>query len=418
MTISKTDKKSDDGFSVKFVYNRNKKRIDLQIHDLLETDTLSSRENVMLDKKLDEYAKKGYYPFHMPGHKRVSMAEFNPYEIDITEIPGFDDLHDAKGVIEKLQQDYAALYGAENAYLSVNGSTLGNLAAIFAATDRGDEILITADCHKSVINAANLNGLKTNIIGKEEEQSEAGYATRDVTGGSYRGSFEPVTPRQIREAIEHRPNIKLLVITTPTYDGFICDLDEIVKIAHEQNVMVHVDAAHGAHFGLGGIWEKSIISSGADTTVISLHKTLPAFTGSAILLRSYKSKIAVEKLRYYLGCFETSSPSYILMYGMAVCLRYIQNRCHFDDYAKRLKEFYRSTEDLRGISVGRFEDHDISKIIIKAGSNFTGKEIAGILRDKYLIETEYANDDYCLALSSVMDTKEAFNRLSTALHEI
>ncbi len=370
----------------------------------------------MLDKKLDEYAKKGYYPFHMPGHKRMAITDFDPYSVDITEIPGFDDLHDAKGVIDRLQQGYATLYGAKNAYLSVNGSTLGNLATIFAATDRGDEIIVQAGCHKSVINAANLNGLKIHTIG--ESESKTGYATRDVLDGSRRGSYKQITLQQMREAIDLYPHTKLLVITSPTYEGFLCDLDGIVKTAHEHDILVHVDAAHGAHFGLGGIWEKSIISSGADTAVLSLHKTLPAFTGSAIILRSTESGISDEKLRYYLSCFETSSPSYILMYGMAVCIRYIQDRSNFDDYADRLKAFYNSTNDLSKIAIGQFENHDISKIIIMAGSNKSGKDIAAILRDKYLIETEYANDDYCLALSSVMDTKEAFERLSIALHEM
>ena len=48
---------------------------------------------------LEEYAQSDYYPFHMPGHKRKSLAFPNPYEIDITEIDGFDNLHHATGII-------------------------------------------------------------------------------------------------------------------------------------------------------------------------------------------------------------------------------------------------------------------------------------------------------------------------------
>ena len=44
-----------------------------------------------LYRKLEEYSRADYYPFHMPGHKRNSASvrgEF-PLERDITEIEGF-----------------------------------------------------------------------------------------------------------------------------------------------------------------------------------------------------------------------------------------------------------------------------------------------------------------------------------------
>ena len=50
---------------------------------------------------LIEYSSKDYYPFHMPGHKRRGISCFNPYDIDITEIEGFDNLHDQKGLIKE-----------------------------------------------------------------------------------------------------------------------------------------------------------------------------------------------------------------------------------------------------------------------------------------------------------------------------
>ena len=43
---------------------------------------------------LEEYAQSDYYPFHMPTQKKKSVVS-QPYEIDITEIDGFDNLHHA-----------------------------------------------------------------------------------------------------------------------------------------------------------------------------------------------------------------------------------------------------------------------------------------------------------------------------------
>ena len=358
-----------------------------------------------LDKELEEYAKKDIYPFHMPGHKRIGIAGFDPYSVDITEIPEFDDLHDAKGIIAKLQQEYANLYKAKEAFLSVNGSTLGNLAAIFVATERGDEIIVGSNCHRSVVHAAELNGLNIHYI----EPKEVSYHIQGQ-----------ISPGQVEDALSTYPDTKLVVITSPTYEGIISDIDEIVRIAHRHGAAVHIDGAHGAHHGLGGLWEKPIIASGADTTVLSLHKTLPAFTGSSVILTSSKSRTSKERLEYYIDCFETSSPSYILMYGMAACLSYIKDggRELFCDYGKRLLSFYDEVSELKKIEVCRFMSHDISKIVIAGRGNISGENLAELLRRDYKIEIERVGESYCLALSSVMDDKDAFGRLSEALKGI
>ena len=79
-----------------------------------------------LYKKLVSYGNSDYYPFHMPGHKRnAALIGANlPYEIDITEIDGFDDLHHAEGILKDLQEYAADVYHAEETHYLVNGSTV------------------------------------------------------------------------------------------------------------------------------------------------------------------------------------------------------------------------------------------------------------------------------------------------------
>ena len=103
-----------------------------------------------MEKELIENARSNIYPFHMPGHKRRRMDQINPYDIDITEIEGFDNLHHAEGIIKIAQTEAAELYEADHSYFLINGSTCGILAAISAATDRGDKILVARNCHKAV----------------------------------------------------------------------------------------------------------------------------------------------------------------------------------------------------------------------------------------------------------------------------
>ena len=113
----------------------------------------------MLEQKLYDYAKSDYYPFHMPGHKRQLDCRWNPYEMDITEIDGFDNLHHAQEILKQSQERAAKLYGARKSYYLVNGSTCGLLATICAATGKGDRILVARNCHKAVYHALFLNEL-------------------------------------------------------------------------------------------------------------------------------------------------------------------------------------------------------------------------------------------------------------------
>ena len=57
----------------------------------------------MLYEALKRYSESDYYPFHMPGHKRRMGNFCNPYELDITEIEGFDNLHHPEGILKQTE---------------------------------------------------------------------------------------------------------------------------------------------------------------------------------------------------------------------------------------------------------------------------------------------------------------------------
>lgn len=114
--------------------------------------------------KLKRYGGSDYYPLHMPGHKRRISHFEQPFAIDITEIDGFDDLHHAQGILREAQQRAARLYGADETYYLVNGSTCGILAAVAAAVPRGGRILMARNSHRSVYNAVFLNDLHAEYL--------------------------------------------------------------------------------------------------------------------------------------------------------------------------------------------------------------------------------------------------------------
>lgn len=361
---------------------------------------------MLIDEKLEQYAKSNTYPFHMPGHKRQALGEIKPYSIDITEITDFDDLNDPKGIIAELQQGIANLYGTDFAYLLVGGSTEGNLSSIFAATKQGDKILMGRNCHKSVYNAAEIRALKTEYLYPID-------SIDDIPG--------PINPMDVFQALKSDSDIKSVVITSPTYEGVISDITSIAEICHEFGVSLIVDAAHGAHFGLHKSQPANPINQGADAVIMSWHKTLPAFTQTAVVLMNKESLIDRARLEKYVHMFGTSSPSYVFMAGAAKCLRFLQEdgEMAFSLYDKKLKAFYEDMKSLKNVRVIDRSDKDPSKIIISGkNTSISGHEMTAVLHEEYHIELEMACFSYALALSSVMDTDEGFNRLSEALKQI
>lgn len=368
-----------------------------------------------LYERLRSYSESDYYPFHMPGHKRNKENKFiNPFCLDITEIDNFDNLHHSEGILLEAQKRAASLYQSEESYFIINGSTSGLLSAISACTNKGGSILMARNCHKAVYNAVFLNELK-NIYTYPQNTNK--YC---VNGG--------LSPENVKQLLINNKNIQAVVITSPTYDGIVSNIKEIVRIVHEFKIPLIVDEAHGAHFGFHSYFPSSAISSGADIVIHSLHKTLPSFTQTAII-HVNGSLVNRDRLKRYLSIYQTSSPSYLLMASMDSCINLLQNngKTLFHNYVQNLSKFRESLSNLKKLEVidesiignNDIYDLDCSKIIISVkNTDITGKELYHLLLKKYHLQMEMATSDYVLGMTSIMDTWEGFERLKNALYEI
>ena len=359
----------------------------------------------MLYDKLKEHSKSGVYPFHMPGHKQQRINDL-PYELDLTEIEGFDNLHAPKGCIRDIEIKAQELYNSNRAFLLVNGATGGILAAVRAMTSFGDKVLLARNCHKSVYNAVELCGLDPVYIQPDM-----------VEGTDIFGSIDPIL---LDKKLTEETDVKLVVITSPTYEGICSDIESISLICRRHGAKLLVDEAHGAHFPFSDAFPESAIDCGADISVVSLHKTLPSPTQTALMLTNDKDLEA--KLQNELAVFETSSPSYILMSGAEACLNNIDYNS-FEEYTNLLDSFYTKAKSLKNFrllyDLGTMYDHDFGKLVITTyGTDMSGTRLAEILRERYAIEVEMAAAHYIIAVTSVCDTKEGFDRLYNALSEI
>lgn len=338
----------------------------------------------------DELKYLNKYPFHMPGHKRNGKFGIAGSDIDITEIVGFDDLHEPKGTIAQVEEICQKLYKSKSSVLLVNGSTVGILAAVFAMTHYGDKVIVAANCHKSVYNACALRKLKT-IIANPRFDGVNGIYTR-------------LTQYEVDRVIKLHPDAKLLIFTSPTYEGYISEI--------KTDLPVIVDAAHGAHLPF---FEETLKYRKGNIVISSLHKTLPALTQTAIA-NIYDTNY-IRPFRHYIDTFETSSPSYVLMNSASICAKFLNNRTdEFQTLQTALRQFYRMTE-LRHLKL--LISDDISKINIStAGTNISGIELGNILRNEYGFECEAANLRHVILMATVGDDFTVYEKLSGVLKEI
>lgn len=391
-------------------------------------------------ERLTEYAGSDAYPFHMPGHKRREIPDGipggfpDPYGIDITEIDGFDNLHHAEGILKDAMETVAAIYGADRSWYLVNGSTCGILSAVFAATENGGKILTARNCHKAVYHAICLNRLEAEYLYPEEITEFR--INGGIRAGDVRKALEKDAMRCAGNSGDVRgkiTKIQAVLITSPTYEGVVSDIRAIADAAHEYGIPLIVDEAHGAHLEYADqchSFPKSALEYGADIVIQSLHKTLPCFTQTAIL--HVKGKLVdQDRISRYLSMFQTSSPSYLFMAGMERCIRYMDGdgRNEMIRYEKRLERFMERMEGLQVLEVldreicGKYRTvagWDPSKIVVSTmrAEDFHGEELAETLRRKYHLEMEMTAPEYVIAMTSLMDTEEGFERLGTALLEI
>ena len=391
-------------------------------------------------ERLIEYTESDAYPFHMPGHKRQEIPDgmqrdfSDPYGIDITEIDGFDNLHHAEGILKDAMDEAAAVYGADRSWYLVNGSTCGILSAVFAVTENGGRILTARNCHKAVYHAIYLNRLRAEYLYPEE------IVEFGINGG--------IRAEDVRKALEKdamrcagksgdmrgkRTKIQAVLITSPTYEGVVSDIWAIADVAHEYGIPLIVDEAHGAHLEYADrchSFPKSALECGADIVIQSLHKTLPCFTQTAIL-HIKGDRVDQDRVARYLSMFQTSSPSYLFMAGIQRCIRYMDStgRDGMIRYEERLKWFMEQMKGLQVLEVltrdicGKYRavaGWDPSKIVVSTmrAKDFHGEELAEMLRKNYHLEMEMTAPEYVIAMTSVLDTDEGFERLTKALLEI
>lgn len=374
------------------------------------------RREELLTERLKRYSTSEAAAFHMPGHKRQMeyglLRDFpNPFSIDITEIDGFDNLHHPEGILKDSMEWAAGVYGADHTYYLVNGSTCGILSAIGAVMRSGETLLVSRNCHKSVYHGLILNSLKQEYVYPQIIE-ELG-----IQGG--------IRPEDVEKKLKEHPEIRGVLIVSPTYDGVVSDIRGIAEVVHTHGIPLIVDEAHGAHFPFGaGCFPESALYCGVDLVIQSLHKTLPSLTQTA-LLHLNGNLVSRGRLERCLQMYQSSSPSYVFMAVMEQCIFEMQQHgtelmTAFAERVRKVRDRLKEMQNLKLLDRSQKGAHgvfdvDESKLVISCRGVMTGENLSECLRRDYAIEMEMCGADYAVAILTFLDSEEHLNRLVEAL---
>ncbi|KAM3109153.1 aminotransferase class I/II-fold pyridoxal phosphate-dependent enzyme [Phormidesmis sp. 146-33] len=264
------------------------------------------QETTPLLESLQKCARSSNAPFYTPGHKRgqgfpdqlTDLLGTQVGRSDLPELPELDNLFAPQGAILAAQQLAARAFGADETWFLVNGSTCGMIASILATCRPGDKIILPRNGHQSAIAGLILSGAIPIFVNPEYDPVlEIAHS---------------ITPDGVAQALATHPDAKAVMMLYPTYYGVCGDVEAIAQIAHQYDIPLIVDEAHGSHFAFHPDLPIAALAAGADLTVQSIHKTLASMTQSAMLhLRG--QRIERDRIQKALQLIQSTSPSYLLL---------------------------------------------------------------------------------------------------------
>ncbi len=366
----------------------------------------------LLDAYLSYFERKRS-PFTVPGHKqnasRLDAGLGALVDSDVPLFGGLDEIKLTNKVLARAEKLAADFWGADFARFSTGGSTHANQAAILALGKPGDKVAVSRTAHRSVLSALVLAGL------------EPIWLTPEINNATGIPIGIPIS--ELERVLPEKPIA--LLLTEPGYLGTLSDIGALVTLAHTHSMPVIIDAAWGGHFGFHKDLPAHALQMGADALITSVHKALPGYSASALLLARTEF-LSAERLEQSFETTHTTSPAGAPLASIDATRALLQTRgeellgellsnvSHFKE--KVQSEFslpiFLNASDL---PAGRF---DPAKIILRANQlGASGVAIENALGE-HGIRVEMADQDTVVFLATLADTRADFDEVADLLIKI
>ncbi len=253
------------------------------------------------------YRRRGFTPFHTPGHKlgrgapeklRELVGE-TCLQVDLAMAGAVEDTRESTGLIHLAEEYAAEAWGADRCHFLVNGSTSGVHALALTLAGPGETVVVPRNAHKSLLAALIYSGAMPRYV---EPAVDADW-----------GIPLNVTVRQVAAALREHPEAKAVLVTSPTYNGLAADLPGIAATVHAAGLPFIVDQAWGPHLRFCPELPVDAMTAGADACVVSTHKLISGLTQSAVLL-ARSERLNLRRLEGMVKMTQSTSPQ-ALMYA-------------------------------------------------------------------------------------------------------
>ena len=363
----------------------------------------------LLDAYLSYFESKRT-PFTIPGHKqRASRLDAGLGQVVDSDTPlygGLDEIKLTHQVLRRAESLAATLWNADFARFSTGGSTHANQAIILALGQPGEKVALSRTAHRSVLSALVLAGL------------EPIWLSPDIDGST--GVPIGISVQEFEKILDQNPIA--LLLTEPGYLGTLSDMPALISSAHAHSIPVIVDAAWGAHFGFSSLLPQHCLALGADALITSMHKALPGYSASAILLAQGKY-LNLDRIEQSFETTHTTSPAGAPLASIDGCRALLQTRGEelIQELVANVEKFKSEIQSNFEIPIflnatdfpsGRF---DPTKIVLRANQlGASGVEIEKALQ-MCNIRIEMADSDTIVFLATVADSPVEFEELAKAL---
>jgi len=366
----------------------------------------------LLDAYLSYFERKRS-PFTVPGHKqnaaRLDAGLGALVDSDIPLYGGLDEIKLTNKVLARAEKLAADFWGADFARFSTGGSTHANQAVILALGKPGDKVAVSRTAHRSVLSALVLAGLEPLWLTPEIDKATG------IPLGIPVGELERV--------LSEKPIA--LLLTEPGYLGTLSDIRSLVELAHAHSMPVIIDAAWGGHFGFHEGVPAHALQMGADALITSVHKALPGYSASALLLAQTKF-LSAQRLEQSFETTHTTSPAGAPLASIDATRALLQTRGTelLADLLSNVAYFKEKVQSEFSLPIflnasdfpaGRF---DPAKIILRANQlGASGVAIESVLGE-HGIRVEMADQDTVVFLATLADTRADFDEVADLLIEI
>ena len=311
------------------------------------------------------------------------------YKLDISET----ECQDPQEALKVAQLRARAIYHTYSTTFLTNGSTSGIIAAVLSCTQVGDKVLIASNSHPCHFNAVRLAGARA--------------LTYDLEIDKDWGVPLEVKPEVIDFYLS-RYNIKTVIVTSPSYEGIISDIEEIKAVCEKHGAFLIVDEAHGALYPFSELLPISAVNI-ADFTVQSLHKTAGGLNPTALLHCNCEVDVS-----HALNMFMTTSPSYPLLASIEANINYLDSRAGRKEIDNLVIRLDRMREKCRGCE---FFGDDPTKVLIRV-PGISGYELSEMLYEDFGIEDEKTNEKSTMLLCGIGTDSKKIDRLQHVLSKL